>query len=120
MNVTNTPGIEGFGRALAGEQEVQPLPPATDPAYRKKVEKAAEQFEGMFIAQMFREMRKVTREMSSEDSVFRNKVDGDMLDFADTAVADVMAKQRSFGIANAILHQLLPPGAASTDETGGK
>ncbi|WP_229797533.1 hypothetical protein [Jeongeupia chitinilytica] len=117
--MTNT-GIEGFGRAPVVEDSVQPLPSATDPVYRKKVEKAAEQFESMFIAQMFREMRKVTREMSSEDSVFRNKVDGDMLDFADTAVADVMAKQRSFGIANAILHQLLPPDAAPAGKTGGK
>lgn len=78
------------------------------PAYRRKAENAAEKFEGMFIAQMFREMRKVTREFSADNSVFKDRVDGDMLDYADTMVADSMARQHAFGIANAILHQLLP------------
>lgn len=85
------------------------------PAYRHKVEQAAEKFEAMFIAQMFREMRKVTREMSAADSVFKNSVDSDMLDIADSAVADSLARQRSFGIANAILHQLLPQPASHPD-----
>ena len=31
-----------------------------------------------------------------------------MMDFADGAVADQLAKQRVFGVANAILRQLLP------------
>lgn len=84
------------------------------PGYRHKVEQAAEKFEAMFIAQMLREMRKVTREISSADSVFKNNVDSDMLEVADGAVADSLARQRSFGIANAILHQLLPAQGAAT------
>jgi flagellar protein FlgJ len=39
-----------------------------------------------------------------------------MLDLADTMVADKMAGQRAFGIADAILRQLLPA-AAVTNST---
>lgn len=83
---------------------------AASSEYRGKVEKAAEQFEAQFLRQMIKEMRKATREMASEDSVFASSVNSDMLDYADMAVADQLARQRVFGVANAILAQLLPPG----------
>ncbi|MCH8179127.1 MAG: rod-binding protein [Proteobacteria bacterium] len=93
-----------------------PVAPAADaaqdsplsPAERARVEKAAVKFEAMFIGQMLQQMRRTTREFAGEDSVFKDRIASDMLDMADTAVADSLAHQRAFGIADAILRQLLP------------
>ncbi|MEJ8673307.1 rod-binding protein [Chromobacterium amazonense] len=85
----------------------QPVAPAS-PEYRKKAEKAAEMFEAQFVREMFKQMRKTTREVAGEDSVFAKSVNGDMLDIADGALADQLAGKRAFGIANLILAQLLP------------
>jgi len=79
-----------------------------DPAYRAKVTEAAVKFESFFISHMLHQMRSGTRELSSEDSVFKNKVNQDMLDMADNLVADQMAGRRAFGVADVILRQLLP------------
>jgi flagellar protein FlgJ len=46
--------------------------------------------------------------MASEDSVFKDPVNGDMLDMADKLLAGQVAGQRAFGIADAILRQLVP------------
>lgn len=78
------------------------------PEYRAKVQAAAEKFEGFFIGQMLRQMRQGTREMAGEDSIYNSRVNQDMLDMADTQLADSLAGQRAFGIADAILRQLLP------------
>ncbi|MGE5451532.1 MAG: hypothetical protein ACM3VZ_06770 [Acidobacteriota bacterium] len=77
-------------------------------ADRSKVEKAAVKFESMFIGEVLKQMRRTTSELADEDSVFKNKVNNDMLEIADTAVADALAGQRAFGVADAILRQLLP------------
>jgi len=90
------------------EMRVQAGGQAATPGYEAKVQAAAEQFEGFFIAQMLRQMREATREMAGEDSVFRNRVNQDMLDMADVTLADTLAAQRAFGIADAIVRQLLP------------
>lgn len=82
-----------------------------DPAYRAKVTEAAVKFESFFISHMLHQMRSGTRELSSEDSVFKNKVNQDMLDMADNLVADQMAGRRAFGVADVILRQLLPAAA---------
>ncbi|MBP1203208.1 flagellar protein FlgJ [Duganella sp. 1411] len=79
-----------------------------DPAYRAKATEAAVKFESFFIGHMLRQMRSGTRELASEDSVFKNKVNQDMQDMADNLVADQMAGRRAFGVADAILRQLLP------------
>lgn len=91
-----------------------PVASAADNEYRAKAGAAAEKFEGFFIAQMLRQMRSSTREMAGEDSIFKNSVNSDMLDLTDTMLADKMAGLRAFGIADAILRQLLPaaPGTA--------
>ena len=83
-----------------------------DPAYRAKATEAAVKFESFFIGHMLHQMRSGTRELASEDSVFKNKVNQDMQDMADNLVADQMAGRRAFGVADAILRQLLPPAAA--------
>jgi peptidoglycan hydrolase FlgJ len=91
-----------------------PSAPATDAT---AVKAAAEKFEGFFIGQLLREMRSSTREMSGEDSIYSSSTDQDMLDMADVALGDSLASQHAFGVADAILRQLLPaapmdPGSA--------
>lgn len=88
-----------------------------DPAYRAKVTEAAVKFESFFISHMLHQMRSGTRELSSEDSVFKNKVNQDMLDMADNLVADQMAGRRAFGVADVILRQLLPAPVAAPAKT---
>ncbi len=81
---------------------------ADDAKIREQASKAAEKFESFFIGQMLRQMRAGTRELAGEDSPFKNKVNEDMQDFADGLMADSLAGQRAFGIADVILRQLLP------------
>ncbi|RFP18969.1 MULTISPECIES: rod-binding protein [unclassified Duganella] len=83
-----------------------------DPKYRAKATEAAVKFESFFIGHMLHHMRAGTRELASEDSVFKDKINEDMLDMADNLVADQLAGQRAFGVADAILRQLLPPASA--------
>jgi len=86
-----------------------------DPAYRAKATQAAVKFESFFIGHMLHQMRSGTRELAAEDSVFKDKINEDMLDMADNLVADQLAGQRAFGVADCILRQLLPPaGGPST------
>jgi flagellar protein FlgJ len=83
-------------------------PSAEDSVYRAKVQQAAEQFESFFISQMLRQMRSATKEIAGDDSIYGKNTNSDMLDYADTSVADVMSRQRAFGIADVIVRQLLP------------
>jgi flagellar protein FlgJ len=82
--------------------------PAPDPAYVAKATKASIEFESFFVGQMLHQMRSTTRELAAEDSVFKDKVNADMQDMADNLLAGQIAGQRAFGIADAILRQLLP------------
>jgi flagellar protein FlgJ len=79
-----------------------------DAAHVARATRAAVEFESFFISHMLKEMRATTREMASEDSVFKDKVNQDMQDMADGILAKQMAGQRAFGVADAILRQLLP------------
>jgi flagellar protein FlgJ len=91
-------------------------PAATDPvdaAYRKKATEAAIKFESFFIGHMLKDMRSSTKELASDDSIYKDSINSDMLDMADNMVADKMANQRAFGIADAILRQLLPAAPAA-------
>lgn len=83
-------------------------PSDIDPVLRARAVDAAEKFEAFFIAQNLKAMRRSTQALASEDSPFNNKINQDMLDMADNLVADSMARQRAFGIADVILRQLLP------------
>jgi len=85
--------------------------PVVDPAFRAKATQAAQKFEAYLVGQMLHQMRRSTRELASEDSPLRNRVNDDMLDLADTLVADTLAGQHAFGIADAILRQVLPQAA---------
>jgi len=99
----------------AGTQPEPAITPAassvgapTDSAYRARAEAAAEKFEAFFVAEMLKQMRRSASVLAAEDSVFKNPVNRDMLDMTDTLVADSLAGQRAFGIADVILRQLLP------------
>jgi flagellar protein FlgJ len=95
-------------RAEHASSSEEPVAPAADPAFVAKATKAAIEFESFFVAHMLHQMRAGTREMAAEDSVFKDPVNRDMQDMADNMVARQMAGQRAFGIADAILRQLLP------------
>jgi flagellar protein FlgJ len=79
-----------------------------DPAYRAKAIEAAVKFESFFIGHMLHQMRDGTRALAAEDSPSKSRINDDMLDMADNLVADQMAGKRAFGVADAILRQLLP------------
>ena len=112
MDIKNTllplPGRSGLNDAVAPAAEGTP-----DPVYVAKATKAAVEFESFFISQMLKDMRATTREMADEDSVFKDKVNQDMQDMADGILSKQMAGQRAFGVADAILRQLLPPKISS-------
>jgi peptidoglycan hydrolase FlgJ len=88
--------------------------PATDADYRAKATVAAEKFESFFIGQMLKEMRSSVSEFAEEGSVFKDPINADMLGLADSMVADKMSGRHAFGIADAILRQLLPAATASS------
>lgn len=95
------------GQTTAAHQE-------TDPVLRAKAEAAAEKFEGFFIGEMLRQMRRGAQELAGDDGLFQKRGNDDMLDMADKLVADAIAERRAFGIADLILRQLLPaPSPAS-------
>jgi len=83
---------------------------APDPVYAAKATKAAVEFESFFISHMLHQMRESTRTIAPEDSPTRNKVNQDMQDMVDNMLAGNMAGQRAFGVADAILRQILPQG----------
>jgi flagellar protein FlgJ len=105
------PGAPGAATPAA------PAPAADDARYRAEITAAARKFESFFISQMLKDMRAGTRAMADEGSVFKDPVNDNMLGLADSLVADQMAGQRAFGIADVILRQLLPvPDAPAVPE----
>jgi flagellar protein FlgJ len=53
-------------------------------------------------------MRESTRTIAPDDSPTKDKVNQDMTDMVDDMLARNMAHQRAFGVADAILRQILP------------
>lgn len=99
--------IDPLRRGLAAELPEAAPAPAIDAATRARAEKAAVQFEGYMIGQMLKQARSGLRELNDDES--RSRIHDDMQDIADRAVADAMAGSRAFGIADALLRQVLPP-----------
>jgi flagellar protein FlgJ len=89
-----------------------------DPLYRAKATEAAVKFESFFISHMLHEMRASGRALQADDDGHRDKTNDDMLDMADNMVADQMAGRRAFGVADAILRQLLPPAGPAAAPAG--
>jgi Rod binding domain-containing protein len=82
-----------------------------DDAVRARIEDAALKFEGMFIQQMLKTMRQGTGALAGEDGFLRQDPDNPLLGFADQLMADQLAGQRAFGIADMLLRQLYPSAA---------
>ncbi|QJD99045.1 hypothetical protein HH212_02510 [Massilia forsythiae] len=83
--------------------------PSVDPAYAAKATKAAVEFESFFISHMLHQMRESTRTIAPDDSPSKDRTNQDMTDMVDNMLAGNLANQRAFGVADAILKQLLPP-----------
>ncbi|NCT85661.1 MAG: flagellar biosynthesis protein FlgJ [Comamonadaceae bacterium] len=79
-----------------------------DARLRQRATDAAVKFEAQFIRQMLSQMRSATRELADDDSPSKQRTHEQMADFADGLVADSLAGQRAFGIADLLLKQLLP------------
>jgi len=93
---------------------VAPAADAPDPVYAAKATKAAVEFESFFIGHMLHQMRESARAIAPEDSPSKDKTNQDMLDMVDGMLAGHLAGQRAFGVADAILRQLLPAGLNKT------
>ena len=94
----------------AGLDKVAPAAGAPSPEYVKKATKAAVDFESFFIQNMLHQMRESAKTLAPEDSPMKDPVNSDMIDMADKLLSGHMAGQRAFGVADAILKQLLPQG----------
>jgi peptidoglycan hydrolase FlgJ len=106
--------ISGLTTPTAADPVAPAAAAPVDPRYAAKATRAALQFEGFFISHMLRQMRSSTREIAGDDAIFKSQANNELLDLADNMVADQMAGQRAFGVADAILRQLLPAPAAPT------
>jgi flagellar protein FlgJ len=91
--------------------------PDAEAAFRTKATQAAEKFESFFIGQMLKQMRAGTAQWAAEGSVFKDPVNQDMQGYADGLMADALSGRHAFGIADAILRQLLPVASATTAST---
>lgn len=85
-----------------------PVTPTADAQLRQRTIEAAVKFEGLFVSEMLKQMRRGSAPLAGPDALFKASEDNPLLAMADTLVADAMAGQRAFGIADAILRQLLP------------
>jgi flagellar protein FlgJ len=94
----------------AALDKVAPAADAPSPEYVKKATKAAVDFESFFIQNMLHQMRESAKTLAPEDSPMKDPVNSDMIDMADKLLSGHMAGQRAFGVADAILKQLLPQG----------
>jgi flagellar protein FlgJ len=90
--------------------DLEKVAPAADAEYVKKVTRAAVDFESFFIQNMLHQMRESAKTLAPDDSPAKDPVNSDMIDMADKLLSGHMAGQRAFGVADAILKQLLPQG----------
>jgi flagellar protein FlgJ len=59
-------------------------------------------------------MRSSARTFAADDSAAKDPVAGDLLDMADKLIADQLAGRHAFGVADALLRQLVPAAPAAT------
>lgn len=82
-------------------------PAPADAQLRAKAKDAAEKFEAYFVAQMLHQARRSAREFAGDTAQSKNGGE-EMLNWGDQLLADVLAGQHAFGIADVMLRQLLP------------
>lgn len=112
MSINNATLATLPGTADAGDS-------AEQSRLRARATDAAVKFEAFFIKQLMKQMRASTAELAAEDSPLKNRVNEDMLALADGLVADAMAGQRAFGIADLMLKQVLPTLERGADLSNG-
>jgi len=83
-----------------------------DARVRQRATDAAVKFEAFFIKQMMSQMRQSAHSLSGESDNARHGQE--MMDIADGMVADTLASQRAFGIADLMLKQVLPAALAKS------
>lgn len=88
---TSTTAANGAGTVI----------PARSAAETAKLKDAAEAFEAIFLRQMISSMRQAT----PGDTLFGNDAGNQFRDMSDSRLADDMAANNSFGIAEALLRQ---------------
>ncbi|MGL6072154.1 flagellar biosynthesis protein FlgJ [Craterilacuibacter sp.] len=93
-----------------------PPPAAADEAWRQKAIAAAEAFEAVFVREMLKDMDKGTQAIGGEEGLFGKPAGNELSGVAQMAVADQLARSRAFGVADAILRQLLPPTAVPASD----
>jgi len=75
--------------------------PGRDP---EKLKQAAQQFEAVYIQQMFKEMRKT---IPNDGLIERGNADDIYTQFQDAEAAKIMAEQGGIGLAEVMVQQLL-------------
>lgn len=75
---------------------------------------AAVKFESYFVAQMMKQMRQATAALADPGSAINDRVNDSTLALAEQSVADDLAGQRAFGIADVLVRQMLPQSNATT------
>lgn len=93
------PAVEGSGAAGATGEAARIKAQAT---------RAAVQFEAYFIRQMLAQVRQAGRSLGAPEGGAAQRTGHELLELADGLVADTLAAQRAFGIADLMLRQLLP------------
>lgn len=73
------------------------------------VQKAASQFEAIFMRSLMKEMRKVNELFDSKDNPFNSDSVRMMQGFYDDALCDELAKHQGIGIAEMLVKQLSAP-----------
>jgi peptidoglycan hydrolase FlgJ len=81
---------------------------AAHTAHSARIADAAVRFEGYFIGELLKSMHRSTAVLADPDSARNDQTNAGMRSLADQALADTLARQRAFGIADAMIRQLLP------------
>ncbi len=102
MQITGQTASSSDELAANEAAPAQIVPAATE----KKAKDAAEKFEAFFISEMMRQMRRAAREFGDDSR--RDRPADEMLDLSYSMVADKLAGQHAFGVADLILKQILP------------
>ena len=94
---------------------------ADDTRVKAQATDAAVKFEAHFVKNLIDQMRSSARALSEDGDDASHRANDDMLDIADGLVADALARQRAFGIADMMLSQVLPakPQAPAADLSSG-
>lgn len=120
MEISRTSHATESPTAIAGEAGGPPVAAAqtADGAAVQRLTAAAVKFEGFFVAQMLKQMRQATAAMADSGSAINDRVNDGTLALAEQTVADGLAGQRAFGIADVLVRQMLPQSSAAVNAAG--